>query len=91
MTCPAREASTRSATAAGTGWRTCWTGPASGCRPASSSCLTGPSGTGKSTLLSLLVRLVEPDSGRITIGGADIARIPLRGLRALVTLVPQDP
>ena len=54
-------------------------------------CLTGPSGGGKSTLLSLLVRLAEPDSGRITIGGTDIARIPLRRLRDLVTLVPQDP
>ena len=54
-------------------------------------CLTGPSGGGKSTLLSLLVRLAEPESGRITIGGTDIARIPLRRLRDLVTLVPQDP
>ncbi len=54
-------------------------------------CVTGPSGSGKSTLLSLLVRLAEPDDGRISIGGAGIAQIPLRRLRDLVTLVPQDP
>jgi ABC-type multidrug transport system fused ATPase/permease subunit len=54
-------------------------------------CLTGPSGCGKSTLLSLLIRLADPQSGTITIDGHDIAGIPLRHLRALVSLVPQDP
>jgi ATP-binding cassette, subfamily B, bacterial len=54
-------------------------------------CLTGPSGGGKSTLLSLLVRLADAQSGRITIGGRDLAGIPLDQLRALVCLVPQDP
>jgi ATP-binding cassette subfamily B protein len=54
-------------------------------------CLTGPSGAGKSTLLSLLVRLADPQEGLITIGGRDITGMPLRTLRRLVTLVPQDP
>ena len=54
-------------------------------------CLMGPSGAGKSTLLSLLVRLADPQSGRILIDGHDISRLPLRELRSLVTLVPQDP
>jgi ATP-binding cassette, subfamily B, bacterial len=54
-------------------------------------CVTGPSGSGKSTLLSLLVRLVDPQSGQISIDGRDISRLPLRLLRELVTLVPQDP
>jgi ATP-binding cassette subfamily B protein len=53
--------------------------------------LTGTSGTGKSTLLSLLVRLADPQAGRITIGGRDITGIPLAQLRTLVTLVPQEP
>ena len=53
--------------------------------------LTGPSGTGKSTLLSLLVRLADPQAGRITIDGRDIAELPLARLRAMVTLVPQEP
>jgi ATP-binding cassette, subfamily B, bacterial len=54
-------------------------------------CLRGPSGTGKSTLLSLLVRLADPQAGLITIGGHDIAALAPRELRELVTLVPQDP
>lgn len=54
-------------------------------------CITGPSGTGKSTLLSLLVRLADPDAGRIRIAGRDVAGMPLERLRRLVTLVPQDP
>ncbi len=54
-------------------------------------CLTGPSGAGKSTLLSLLTRLADPASGRILVGGQDIAALPLSRLRALVTLVPQEP
>jgi ABC-type multidrug transport system fused ATPase/permease subunit len=54
-------------------------------------CLTGPSGCGKSTLLSLLVRLADPQEGTITIDGRDITRIPLHHLRALASLVPQDP
>ena len=54
-------------------------------------CVTGPSGSGKSTLLSLLVRLADPHSGLITIDGRDISGLSLDQLRALVTLVPQDP
>jgi ABC-type multidrug transport system fused ATPase/permease subunit len=54
-------------------------------------CLTGPSGTGKTTVLSLLCRLLEPSAGQIRVGGRDLAAIPLAELRRLVTLVPQDP
>ncbi|TVZ02952.1 ABC transporter ATP-binding protein [Trebonia kvetii] len=53
--------------------------------------LTGRSGTGKSTLLSLLIRLADPQSGLIAIDGQDITRLPLPRLRDLVTLVPQEP
>ena len=59
--------------------------------PGTLTCLTGASGTGKSTLLSLLVRLADPQSGRITLDGRDIAGLALGQLRALITLVPQDP
>ena len=60
-------------------------------RPGEVVALTGPSGAGKSTLLALLVRLADPQSGRILIDGKDITQLPLRRLRQLVTMVPQDP
>jgi ATP-binding cassette subfamily B protein len=54
-------------------------------------CLSGPSGAGKSTVLALLIRLAEPGSGHIRIGGLDTSAMPLSQLSRLVTLVPQDP
>ena len=45
--------------------------------------LTGPSGAGKTTLLQLLLRRIRPTSGRIFIGGQDIARLPPRRIPAL--------
>lgn len=53
--------------------------------------VVGPSGGGKSTLASLVLRLSDPQSGRITIGGVEIGRISLDSLRSSVALVPQDP
>ncbi len=53
--------------------------------------LVGPSGSGKSTLLRLLNRLEDPAAGRITIGGTDLATLPVRVVRAGVTLVFQSP
>ena len=44
--------------------------------------LVGPSGAGKSTVFNLLTRLVDPVSGRITLGGVPISDIPLAELRA---------
>ena len=46
-------------------------------------CVTGPSGTGKSVLLKHIVRLLEPDSGTVTIEGVDIAECDGDALRAL--------
>jgi ATP-binding cassette subfamily B protein len=53
--------------------------------------VVGPSGGGKSTLASLILRLSDPQSGYITIGGIEIAQISLDSLRNSVALVPQDP
>ncbi len=53
--------------------------------------LVGKSGQGKSTLVSLLPRFYDPDSGSITIDGKDIRKIDLSVLRASIAIVPQNP
>jgi len=50
----------------------------------------GPSGTGKSTLLSLLPRLYDPTSGSISLDGYDLRKIKLADVRRHIALVPQD-
>lgn len=52
--------------------------------------IVGPVGVGKSTLFRLILRLVEPEEGRIFLNGIDIKRIPLPLLRKFFALVPQD-
>lgn len=52
--------------------------------------LVGKTGVGKTTLISLLMRFYEPDSGRILIDGVDIATIPKSRLRAMITAVLQS-
>ena len=51
----------------------------------------GPSGAGKSTLLALLLRFVEPESGRVTLDGRDLREFSLQSLRQRVAWVPQEP
>jgi iron complex transport system ATP-binding protein len=53
--------------------------------------LIGPNGSGKSTIIKALSHIIRPKSGRITIGGRDIARIPRRELACMVGVVPQLP
>ena len=53
--------------------------------------LLGPSGTGKSTLLRALVRLIDIDAGTITLDGTDIDTLDARELRCRVGLVAQTP
>jgi ATP-binding cassette subfamily B protein len=52
--------------------------------------VVGPTGSGKTSLVSLMLRLYEPQSGRILVGREPIERLPLDELRALIGLVPQD-
>ncbi len=52
--------------------------------------LVGPSGVGKSTVISLIERFYEPLSGRITIDGKDIAGLDTHALRSQVAMVGQD-
>ncbi len=53
--------------------------------------LVGATGSGKSTLGRLIVRLADPTSGRITVGGVDLRDVANDDLRRRVMLVPQDP
>jgi ABC-type multidrug transport system fused ATPase/permease subunit len=52
--------------------------------------LVGQSGVGKSTCANLLLRLWEPDSGEILLGGHDVRAYPQGQLRDLIAFVPQD-
>lgn len=53
--------------------------------------VTGPSGIGKSTLLTLLLRLRDPSSGAITVDGTDIGAVTLASLRSQISFVAQEP
>jgi ABC-type multidrug transport system fused ATPase/permease subunit len=52
--------------------------------------LVGPSGGGKTTLVKLLMRLYDPDEGRILINGRDLREYRQHSLRALTGVVLQD-
>jgi ATP-binding cassette subfamily B multidrug efflux pump len=52
--------------------------------------LVGRTGAGKSTILSLLLRLDEPPPGTILLGGRDVTSVPLPVLRRSVAVVPQE-
>lgn len=60
--------------------------------PAGSLCaVLGPSGVGKSTMADLMVRYLDPDSGRITVDGCDLRDYALDDLRREIILVDQAP
>jgi ATP-binding cassette subfamily C protein CydC len=52
--------------------------------------LLGPSGIGKSTLTSLLLKLASPQAGRITLGGVDIATLSADSVRSRIACLTQD-
>ncbi|TQN66274.1 ABC transporter atnG, partial [Colletotrichum shisoi] len=53
--------------------------------------ICGRTGSGKSTLIALLLRLQDPSSGTIEIDGVDIASVPINQLRESLVALPQDP
>ena len=59
--------------------------------PEGASCIAGPSGIGKSTLLRLLDRLADPDAGTVSYRGRDVTTLEPLALRREVGLVPQLP
>ena len=58
--------------------------------PGETLALVGATGSGKTTILSLLLRFYEPQRGRVTIDGIDVKDLPLAELRRQVGLVLQD-
>ncbi|MCQ9384321.1 ABC transporter ATP-binding protein/permease [Brevibacterium sp. 50QC2O2] len=59
--------------------------------PGTTTAVIGATGSGKSTLVQLLVRLADPDSGRVAIGGVDVAAIAPQTLGRQFGYVPQQP
>ena len=53
--------------------------------------LVGVTGSGKSTLISLLARLYDPPPGTVFIDGVDVRDLPLATLRSAIGFVPQEP
>ncbi|OJU86181.1 MAG: thiol reductant ABC exporter subunit CydD [Solirubrobacterales bacterium 70-9] len=60
-------------------------------RPRETVALVGPSGGGKSTLLSLLLRLADPDAGTISCGGVDLREVDPAAWHRRLAWVPQRP
>ena len=52
--------------------------------------IVGPTGSGKSTLVSLLPRLLDPPPGSVFLDGQDVRRLPLQALRGAIGFVPQE-
>ena len=53
--------------------------------------LVGPTGSGKTTIINLIIRFYDPTSGRVLVNGIDIKKISTPNLRGKMALVMQDP
>ncbi|MFM8375877.1 MAG: ABCB family ABC transporter ATP-binding protein/permease [Phenylobacterium sp.] len=58
--------------------------------PGTTTALVGPSGAGKTTLVRLALRLVDPAAGSVTLDGVDLRDLSRADLRRATALVPQD-
>ena len=58
--------------------------------PGTTVAIVGPSGAGKTTLVRLALRMIDPQAGRITLDGHDLRALTQASLRRAVALVPQD-
>jgi ATP-binding cassette, subfamily B, bacterial len=60
-------------------------------KPGQRVAIVGPTGAGKSTLMSLLIRFYDPRQGAVTLDGVDIRRLGLHSLREQFAVVLQEP
>ncbi|KNG94070.1 ABC transporter transmembrane domain-containing protein [Pseudaestuariivita atlantica] len=60
-------------------------------QPGETVAFVGPSGAGKTTIIQLLLRFYDPDSGTITLDGTPLDQMERAAYRAALALVPQDP
>jgi ATP-binding cassette subfamily B protein len=59
--------------------------------PGETVAFVGPSGAGKTTIIQMIQRFYDPQSGRITLDGVDVAKMEREAFRQHIALVPQDP
>ncbi|MCE4613972.1 MAG: ABC transporter ATP-binding protein/permease [Desulfurococcales archaeon] len=60
-------------------------------KPGEKLLITGPPGTGKSTILKLIARLYTPTKGKILLDGIELSRVKQESLRKIIAYVPQEP
>ncbi|KIN64276.1 ABC transporter, permease/ATP-binding protein [Sulfitobacter noctilucicola] len=60
-------------------------------KPGETVAFVGPSGAGKTTIIQLILRFYDPQSGRITLDGVDLKDLSRSDYRRSIALVPQDP
>ncbi len=60
-------------------------------KPGETVALVGPSGAGKTTIIQLLLRFYDPQSGSIRLDGHDLTTLDRKAFRKQIALVPQDP
>jgi ATP-binding cassette subfamily B protein len=60
-------------------------------KPGETVAFVGPSGAGKTTIIQMILRFYDPQSGRITFDGIDLRNLTRDAFRRQIALVPQDP
>ena len=58
--------------------------------PGTTTALVGPSGAGKTTIVRLALRLLDPQGGAVRLDGIDLRQVKIASLRRAIALVPQD-
>lgn len=59
--------------------------------PGETVALVGPSGAGKTTVIQLILRFWDPETGKVTVDGYDLRDLARADFRRAIALVPQDP